>query len=124
MRVLESIGVFQSVAENPVKAGVTKQNGPHEHQPLYREHVAQNIESHGKSFVVDQVICPGADAWIRQITSYAQVGSQEQERVPAPSVIQLCEKEQSQTKQKEFFEPEKVFHVDNPGDKVPQPVNK
>ena len=38
---------------------------------------------------------------------------------PAPSVIQLCEKEQSQTKQKEFFEPEKVFHVDNPGDKVP-----
>src|SRR5688572_22533192 len=103
MRVLESIGIFQAVAENPVEAGVTQQNCPCEHQPLYREHEAQNIESHGKSFVVDQVICPGAEAWIPQITSYAEVGSQEQERVPTPSVIQLCEKEQSQTEQKEFF---------------------
>jgi len=88
MRILERVGIFQSITEDAVEAGVAEQERPCEHQPGDGEQVAQHIQRHRKPFVVDQVIGPGAEAGIRQIAEHAQVGSQKQERVPAPSVLQ------------------------------------
>lgn len=92
MRILECVGVFQAVAEDAVKAGVAEQESPCKHQPGDRKQVAQNIERNRKPFVMDQVIGPGAEAGICQIAHHAQIGSQKQKRVPAPSVVQSGKK--------------------------------
>src|SRR5215210_7794114 len=95
--ILECIGVLQAVAEDAVEAGVAEQERPCEHQPGSGKQETQTINRHRESLVVDQVIGPRADLWIRQIAEHAQVWSQKQERKPAPSVIQTGKKKQRQT---------------------------
>ena len=87
MCILKRIGVFQSIAKDAVEAGVAEQERACKHQPGGRKQVAQNIKRHRKPFVVDQVISPGAEAGICQISDHAQVGRKKKERVPAPSVV-------------------------------------
>lgn len=73
MRVLKCVFVLQAIAEDTVKAGVTEEERPCEHQPGDGEQGAQGIKRNRKPFVVDQVIGPRAEAGICQIAEHAQV---------------------------------------------------
>src|SRR5215208_5686923 len=77
MCTLERVFVFQTVTQHTVKTGVAEQDRPCEHQPGNGEQVAQHINSHRNSLMVDQVIGPRAYAGIPQVTKHAQVGSKE-----------------------------------------------
>lgn len=111
MGVLKRVLMLQAITEHTVEAGVTEEKRACEHQPRDREQVTQEIERHRKPFVVNQVIRPRAEAGIKQISGHTQVGCQEQECVPSPSVIQSSKEKERQTEQKELFKFEQVFHI-------------
>lgn len=89
--------MFQAITENTVQAGVSEQDRPREHQGRQRQEVTDHIKDHSNSLVVDQVIGPGADPGIRQITKHAEVGREKQEGVPAPSIFQSRKQKERQT---------------------------
>ena len=75
MRILERVGIFQPIAEDSVEAGVSEQDCPGEYQPRDGDEESQHIKHHRKPLVMNEVIGPRANPWVRQIAKYAQVGS-------------------------------------------------
>lgn len=111
MRILKRVFVFQAVAEDAIKAGVSEEDCPCEHQPGDGERRAKGIKGECKPTMVDQVIRPGTEAGIRQIADHAEIGRKEEEGEESPSVIQLRKKKKGESEQKKFFEFEQVFHT-------------
>lgn len=111
MRILERVLVFQAVAEDAVKTGVSEEDCPCEHQPGDGERRAKDVKGESKPTMVDQVIRPGTEAGVCQIADHAEIGHKEPEGEESPSVIQSRKKKKGESEQKEFFEFEQVFHV-------------
>src|SRR5690606_26918659 len=113
MGVLESLFVFEPIAQGPVQGRMGKQDGAHQLAQRYRKVSTDQINGYGHPLMVEEVLSMGTDPVAQEIAQHDHVRGQDEQGKPPPGKIQYTEKVEAQAQHHESLQFAQSLHTSN-----------